>query len=173
MLLYRFIFFITLISNCRNRIDCFILCCLHEISTECPMVTVRKSWTQLWGTPGHTQFMSCRSSLVIIQHPPLRVIDKAEWTNTLPKHATSQWASRTVIQNKQEVVVVVGGAGEGDAQLSGGYRWMVFTTINNKCRENSESVHWWGSGAKAEGRLSAYRSLLFVSGLWGFKYKET
>lgn len=63
-----------------------------------------------------------KSGVVIIQHQPLRVIDKVEWTNTLPKHATSHWASGTVIQNKQgEEGWDRLAAGVGDAQPSGGY----------------------------------------------------
>lgn len=54
-----------------------------------------------FGACASCQFTSCKTTLVIIHHHPLRDIDKVEWTNTLPKHATSPWASGTVIQNKQ------------------------------------------------------------------------
>lgn len=120
---YYFIF-ITIIWNYRTQMECWQIRLIFPVqkyqqNTTWPILDSRGlSFGKC--TPCHTQFMSCRSTLVIIQHPPLRVIDKVEWTNTLPKHATSHWASGTVIQNKQGRE---GGlaARVGDAQLSGGY----------------------------------------------------
>lgn len=108
-------------------------------------------------TPCHNQFMSCKSSLVIIQHPPLRVIDKVEWTNTLPKHATSHWASGTVMQNKQGGLA----AGVGDAQLSGGYLPAFYNNQQEygaKCHEKN-SVTGWACGGRSDGAVEHRRKV--------------